>query len=66
MYWHGPCESVFNFQMRVCSSINLSVLLEKYLFNITHSRSEIVWSCVLNYPTAGSPLSLSRWLFCDC
>ena len=28
-------------QMRVCSSINLSVLLDRFPFNITHSRSEI-------------------------
>ena len=39
--WLRPCVSVFNFRMRVCSSINLSVVLEKSPFNITHSRSRI-------------------------
>ena len=39
--WLRPCLSVLNLQMRVCSSINLSVLLEKSPFNITHSRSQI-------------------------
>ena len=36
--------SVFNLQMRVCSSINLSVLLENTPFCIMHSRSDIEWS----------------------
>ena len=40
-FWPRPCESVFNLRMRVCSSINLSVLLEKSPFNVTHSRSQI-------------------------
>ena len=39
--WLRPCVSVLNLRMRVCSSINLSSLLEKSPFNITHSRSEI-------------------------
>ena len=30
----GPCMSVFNLRMRVCSSINLFVQLEKSPFNI--------------------------------
>ena len=41
--------SVFNLRLRVCSSINLSVLLEKTPFNITHSRSQIEWSGLLIY-----------------
>ena len=39
--WLRPCMSVLNLRMRVCSSINLSALLEKSPFNITHSRSQI-------------------------
>ena len=39
-----PCVSVLKFRMRVCSSLNLSVLLEKSPFNVAHSRSEIEWS----------------------
>ena len=39
--WLRPCVSVLNFRMRVCSSINLSALLDKSPFNITHSRSQI-------------------------
>ena len=39
--WLWPCVSVLNLRMRVCSSINLSALLEKSPFNITHSRSQI-------------------------
>ena len=46
-YWIKRCVSVFNLPMRVCSSINRSVLLEKSPFNITHSRSHIEWSGVL-------------------
>ena len=42
--WLMPCVSDFNLGMRVCSSINLSVLLEKSPFDITHSRSQIEWS----------------------
>ena len=38
--WFRPCVLVFNLRMRVCSSINLSVLLEKSPFNMMHSRSE--------------------------
>ena len=52
--------------MRVCSSINLSVLLEKSPFNMTNSRSEIEWSGSLKCLATGSPLLLSRMLFCDC
>ena len=55
--------SVFNLRMRVCSSTTLSVLLEKSLFNITHSRSLIEWSGLLNCIAPGSPLLLSRVLF---
>ena len=40
-FWLMPCVSVLTLRMRVCSSINLSVLLEKSTFNITHSRSQI-------------------------
>ena len=40
-YLSWPYVSVFNLRMRVCSSINLSVLLEKFPFKITHLRSEI-------------------------
>ena len=55
--------SVFNLRMRVCSSINLSVLLEKSPFNITHSSSQIEWSGLLKCLATGSPLLLSRMLF---
>ena len=41
--------SVYDLQMIVCSSITLSVLLEKFPFNTTHSRSEIEWPGLLNY-----------------
>ena len=34
MSWFRPCVSVFNLRMTVCSSINLSVLLEMSPFNI--------------------------------
>ena len=64
--WSRPCLSVFNLPMRVCSSINLSALLEKSPFNITHSRSEIEWSGLLKCLATGSPLLLSRMVFCDC
>ena len=46
---------VFSLRMRVCSSITLSVLLEKSPFNITPSRSQIEWSGLLKYLTTGSP-----------
>ena len=58
--------SVFNLRMRVCSSIALPVPLEKYSFNIRHSRSEIEWSGLLKCLAIGSHLFLSRMLFCDC
>ena len=58
--------SVFNLGMKVRSSINLSVLLEKSLFKITHSRSQIEWSIMLKCLATGSPLLLSLMLFCDC
>ena len=58
--WH--CECRFS----ICSSINLSVQLEKFAFNITHSRSEIEWSGLLKCLATGSPLMLSLMLFCDC
>ena len=54
--------SVFNLRMRVCSSINLSVLLEKSHFKITHSRSQIECSGLLKCLATGSPLLLSRIL----
>ena len=57
------CVSVFNLPMRVCSSINLSVLLEKSPFNGTHSRSQIEWSSLLKCLATGSPLLLSGMLF---
>ena len=59
------CVSVFNLPMRVCFSINLSVLLEKSHDNIMHSRSEIVWSGLLKCLATGSLLLLSLMLFCD-
>ena len=37
-FWSRPCLLDFNFRMRVCSSINLSVLLEKFPFNITQGH----------------------------
>ena len=58
--------SVFKLRMRVCSSINLCVLLEKSPFNITHSRSEIEWSGLLKCLATGSPSLLYRMFFCDC
>ena len=66
MSWLRPCVSVFNLRMRVCSSITVSALLEKFPFNITHSRSQIVWSGLLKCLATGSPLLLFRMLFCDC
>ena len=42
---------------------NHSALLEKFPFNITHSRSEIEWSGLLKCRATGSPLLLSRILF---
>ena len=57
--------SVFNLRIRICSSINMAVQLEKSPFNIAHSRSEIVWSGLLNCMTTCS-LLLSRMLLCDC
>ena len=58
-----PCVSVLHLRIRVCSCINLSALLEKSPFNITHSRSEIELSDLLKYLATGSPLLLSRMLF---
>ena len=49
--------------MRVCSSINMSALLEKSPFNITHSKSQIEWSGLLKSMATGSPLLLSQMLF---
>ena len=63
MSWARPCVPVFNFRMRVCSSINQSVLLEKSPFKITHSRSEIKWSGLLKCLATGRPLLLFRLLF---
>ena len=56
----------FRFEMRVCSSVNLSVLIEMSPFNVTHSRSKIEWSSLLMCLAIGSPLLLSWMLFCDC
>ena len=56
----------FILRMRVRSSINQSVLLEKSPFNITHSRSEIELSGLLKCLATGSPLLSSRMLLCDC
>ena len=53
--------SVYNLRMRVSSSINHSVL-EKFPFNITHSRSQIEWTGLLKCLATGSPLLLSRML----
>ena len=61
--WLRPCVSVLNLPIRICSCINLSELLEKSPFNITHSRSEIEWSSLLKCLSTGSPLLLSRMLF---
>ena len=61
-----PCVSVFNLRMRVCYSINLSVLFEKCPFNITYSRSQIDCSGLLKCLATGSPLLLSLMFFCDC
>ena len=54
--------SVFNLQMRVCSSTSLPVLLEMSPFNIAHSRSDIEWSSLLKCLASGSPLLFSRIL----
>ena len=61
--WLRLCVSVFNLGMRVCSSINQSMLLEKSPFNITHSRSEIEWSGLLKCLATDNPLLLSQMLF---
>ena len=60
--WSRPCVSVLNLRMRVCSSINLSALLEKSPFNITHSSIQIEWPGMLKCLATGSPLLLSRML----
>ena len=44
MSWFRPCVSVFNFRMRVCS-INLSMLLDKSPFNVTHCIYSIGLKC---------------------
>ena len=62
MSWYRLCVSVFNLRMRVCSSINVFVLLEKSPSNITHSRSEIEWSGLLKCLATGSSSLLSRVL----
>ena len=46
--WPRPIVPVFNLRLRGCYSINLFVLLEKSSFNLTHSRSQIEWSGLLN------------------
>ena len=58
--------SILNLGMSVCSSINLSVLLEKSPFNIMHSRLEIERSSLVKCLATGSPLLLSQMFFCDC
>ena len=61
------CSSIFVLlSFYLCSSITLSVLLEKSPFNITHSRSEIEWSSLLMCLVTGSAFLLSVILFCDC
>ena len=62
----GLCVSVISVGMRVSSCITLSVLLEKFTFIVTHSRSEIGWSGLLKCLATGSPLLLSWILFCYC
>ena len=64
--WFRQCVLVFNLRMRVCSSITLSVLLEKSPFTITYSRSQIEWSGLLKCLATGSHLMLSRILFIYC
>ena len=64
--WFRLCVSAISLSTRVCSSINLSVLLGKSPFNITHSRSQIEWHGLSKCLATGSPLLLSRMLFCDC
>ena len=61
--WFRLCVSIFNFQMWVCSSINMSVLLAKSPFNISHSRSQIEWSPLLKCLATGSPLLLTLYIF---
>ena len=61
--WFRPCVSVFNLRMRVCSPINMSVLIEKSHFNVKHSRSQIEWSDLLKCLATDSPLLLSRMLY---
>ena len=39
--WLRPCVSVINLRMRVCSSINQCVLLEKSPLNMTHSGQRL-------------------------
>ena len=65
-YWNRPSVSVFNLWMRVLSSINQSVLLEKSPFNKTHSRSLIGWSGMLKIIATGSTLLLFRMFHCNC
>ena len=56
--------SVFNLRMRVCSSINLSVAI-KFTFNITHSRSQIEWSSLLNCLVTGIYIYIYILIQCD-
>ena len=58
--------SIFNLRMRVSSSINLYVLLEKSPLNIAHSRSEIGWSGLLKCIFSDITWLLSRMFLCDC
>ena len=64
--WPSPCVSALNFRMRVCSSINESVLLEMSPFNVAHSWSQIEWPGILKCLATGSPLLLSRMHLYDC
>ena len=66
MFWSRPRVSVCNLRMRVCSSINLSELLETSPFNVTHSTSQIERSDLLKFLATGRTMLLSLMLFCDC
>ena len=44
-----PCPSVFNLRIGVCSCMNLSLLLGKFVFKIIRSTSEIEETCLLMF-----------------
>ena len=50
-------------RMRVCSSVNVCMLLEKTPFNIKHSGTEIEWSGMLKCQATGSLLLFPRIIF---